>query len=203
MMGFLGTVTFDPGPTISAGSAYLRYPTAADYPMWRDVREKSRSFLAPWEPTWGPGELDKTAYRQRLRRYAQEIRNDTGYPFFIFRKADHQLVGGLTLAPVRRRVSQTATLGYWMGEAYAGKGLMTEAASAVIKYSFDTLQLHRIEAACLPHNAASARLLEKIGFTREGYARSYLCIADRWQDHLLFAIIAGDPVGPRPAAPAG
>lgn len=195
-MGLLGAVTFDPGPTIFAGNVYLRHPIAADYAMWRDVREKSRAFLAPWEPTWAPGELDKTSFRRRLRRYAQEIRNDTGYPFFVFRKADHQLVGGLTLAPVRRGVTQTATLGYWMGEAYAGQGLMTEAATAALKYSFDTLQLHRIEAACLPTNAASVRLLEKIGFSREGYARAYLCIADRWQDHVLFAIVAGDPIRP-------
>jgi len=202
-MGFLGAVTFDIGPMLKAGSVYLRHPLVADYAAWRHVRETSRSFLAPWEPTWGAGELEKASYRRRLRRYGQEIRNDTGYPFFIFRQSDHQLVGGLTLAFVRRGVTQTATLGYWMGEAYAGQGLMTEAAEVAVRYAFDTLQLHRIEAACLPNNAASLRLLEKIGFTREGYARSYLCICDRWQDHVLFGLVAGDRIGGRPAIAAG
>ncbi len=196
-MGFLGAVTFEPGPTIYAGNVYLRHPILSDFPAWRQLREQSRSFLTPWEPTWAPTELDKASFRRRLRRYAQEIRNDTGYPFFIFRKADHQLVGGLTLAFVRRGVTQTVTLGYWMGEPYAGKGHMTEAATSAVRYAFETLQLHRVEAACLPNNAASVRLLQKIGFTREGYARSYLCIADRWQDHILFAIVNGDAVGVR------
>jgi ribosomal-protein-alanine N-acetyltransferase len=197
-MGFLGTVTFDPGPTLRSGPIYLRHPTLSDYPAWKHVRETSRSFLAPWEPTWGPTELEKASFRRRIRRYAQEIRGDTGYPFFVFRQIDHQLVGGLTLAFVRRGVTQTATLGYWMGAPYAGRGLMTEAARVAVRYAFDTLQLHRIEAACLPNNAASVRLLEKIGFTREGYARSYLCICDRWQDHLLYGLVSGDRIGGAP-----
>jgi len=201
-MGFLGTVSFDSGPKLRAASVYLRYPTLADYPAWRHVRETSRGFLTPWEPTWGAGELEKASFRRRIRRYGQEIRNDTGYPFFVFRQSDDQLLGGLTLAFVRRGVTQTATLGYWMGEAYAGRGLMSEAVEVAVRYAFNTLQLHRIEAACLPSNAASVRLLEKIGFTREGYARSYLCICDKWQDHLLFGLIASDRIGGSHAKPA-
>ncbi len=200
-MGFLGAVTFDPGPILRSGSVYLRHPIPADYPAWKHVRETSRGFLTPWEPTWGATELEKTAFRRRLRRYAQEIRADTGYPFFIFRQSDHQLLGGLTLAFVRRGVTQTATLGYWMGVSYAGQGYMTQAVRAAVQYAFDTLQLHRIEAACLPNNAASVRLLEKTGFTREGYARSYLCIADRWQDHLLYGLVSGDRIGTLPPLP--
>jgi ribosomal-protein-alanine N-acetyltransferase len=90
-------------------------------------------------------------------------------------------------------VTQSGVIGYWMGARYAGKGYMTAAVRAVIEYGFDTLQLNRIEAACLPHNAASVRLLEKVGFTREGYARKYLCIDGRWQDHILFGLVRDDP----------
>ncbi len=194
-MGLLSVVTFETGPTLRATNVYLRYPVLADYAAWRHVRETSQAFLSPWEPTWGAGELEKASFRRRLRRYSQEIRNDTGYPFFVFRQSDHQLMGGLTLAFIRRGVTQTATLGYWMGQSYAGKGFMTEAVIAAARFGFDQLHLHRIEAACLPNNAASVRLLEKVGFTREGYARSYLCIADKWQDHVLFGLVAGDKIG--------
>ena len=103
------------------------------------------------------------------------------------------LLGGLTLSHVQRGVTQSCSLGYWMGERYAGKGYMTDAVRVALSFAFDALRLHRVEAACLPHNLASIRLLEKVGFAREGYARRYLCIDGRWQDHLLFAIVSDDP----------
>jgi ribosomal-protein-alanine N-acetyltransferase len=80
-----------------------------------------------------------------------------------------------------------------MGAAYARQGHMTAAVSAVIPFAFGTLKLHRIEAACIPANVASVRLLEKTGFKREGFARQYLCIDGAWQDHLLYARIRDDP----------
>ena len=127
-----------------------------------------------------------------LGRYQREIQEDTAYPFFVFREADSVLVGGLTLGMVRRGVSQAATLGYWMGAPYAGKGLMTSAVGTAAGYAFDQLRLRRIEAACVPGNAPSRRLLEKVGFLREGYAREYLCINGVWQDHLLYALLRSD-----------
>ena len=129
----------------------------------------------------------------RIRRYQREIRNGTGYPFFIFSPDEETLLGGLTLAQIQRGVTQSAVLGYWMGARHAGKGLMAASVRAVIGFAFDTLHLNRIEAACLPHNAASTGLLEKVGFTREGYARKYLCIDGRWQDHVLYGLIRDDP----------
>jgi ribosomal-protein-alanine N-acetyltransferase len=81
-----------------------------------------------------------------------------------------------------------------MGAPYARKGYMSAALAALTPFAHGALRLKRIEAACLPHNAASVRLLEKSGFTREGRARNYLCIAGEWQDHLLFARLASDPV---------
>jgi len=133
------------------------------------------------------------SFRRRIKRYQREIRNGTGYPFFIFSPDGDTLLGGLTLAQVQRGVTQSAVLGYWMGAPYAGKGLMTAAVRAVITFAFDSLHLNRVEAACLPNNTASIRLLEKVGFAREGYARRYLCIDGRWQDHLLFGLVRDDP----------
>ena len=170
----------------------LRAPTMADYPQWAELRFQSRRFLAPWEPIWPADELTRLGYRRRIRRYLREIREGTGYPFFVFLADEPVLVGGLTLSHVQRGVTQSAALGYWMGERHTRKGYMTDAVNAVVGFAFDTLRLHRVEAACLPHNAASIRLLEKTGFTREGYARSFLCIDGKWQDHLLFAIVSGE-----------
>jgi ribosomal-protein-alanine N-acetyltransferase len=193
-MEFLRSVVpFQPTPVISTETVTLRSPAMGDYPSWSELRGASRAFLTPWEPVWPVDDLTRPAYRRRLRRYQREIQEATGYPFLVFRSADMALVGGLTLSHVVRGVTQSCSLGYWMGERFAGRGLMTAAVKAVIPFVFDTLRLHRLEAACLPHNAASIRLLEKAGFTREGYARRYLNIDGRWQDHLLFAIVSDDP----------
>ena len=120
-------------------------------------------------------------------------RGDLAYAFFVFRKSDDVLVGGLTLANIRRGCAQAGSLGYWMGAAYARQGHMTAAVTAIIPFAFGTLKLHRIEAACIPANVASVRLLERTGFKREGFARQYLCIDGAWQDHLLYARIKDDP----------
>ncbi|KPL54244.1 GNAT family N-acetyltransferase [Prosthecomicrobium hirschii] len=191
-MAFLRASAFEPVPIIRGDGFYLRSPALGDHTAWASLREQSRSFLSPWEPTWPVDDLDKAAFRRRIKRYQQEIRADHGYPFFLFRAHDHALLGGLTLAYIRRGVTQSCSLGYWMGQPHAGRGLMTAAVRAVLPYGFQTLRLHRIEAACLPSNAASIALLEKVGFTREGYARRYLCINGYWQDHLLFAMVDED-----------
>jgi [ribosomal protein S5]-alanine N-acetyltransferase len=193
-MAFLRSIsTITASPTIRAARVMLRAPVLSDYAQWARLREESRSFLAPWEPIWPVDDLTKLAFRRRIRRYQREIRNGTGYPFFIFSPDEDTLLGGLTLAQIQRGVTQSAVLGYWMGARHAGKGLMGAAVRAVVGFAFETLHLNRIEAACLPHNAASTGLLEKVGFSREGYARKYLCIDGRWQDHLLFGLVRDDP----------
>ncbi len=111
-------------------------------------------------------------------------------------------MGGLSFGHVRRGVSQAATLGYWMGEPYAGKGHMTRAARAACAYAFEKRGFHRIEAACLPTNEPSKRLLERVGFKQEGYARSYLNINGQWRDHLLYAMLETDPQPINPPSPA-
>lgn len=175
---------------------YLRPPDMRDFDAWASLRERSRSFLTPWEPTWPGDDLTRSSFRRRLRRHQQEIDNDEAYPFLIFRE-DDALLGGLTLGQVKRGVVQATTLGYWIGAPYAGKGFMSRAVRAAIAFSFGALRLHRIEASCLPHNEPSIRLLEQAGFTREGYARAYLRINGAWQDHLLYALLEADPVPPR------
>lgn len=176
---------------LAGARVFLRPPERGDYEGWASLRASSRDFLAPWEPTWPPDALSRTSFRGRVARYAEDWRTDQAYNFFIFAH-DETLLGGVGLSNIRRGVSETASLGYWVGEAFARQRYMTAALPLVLDFAFERLGLHRIEAACLPTNIPSRSLLARAGFHQEGYAREYLCIEGKWQDHLLFAILRGD-----------
>jgi ribosomal-protein-alanine N-acetyltransferase len=182
----------DPQPLVRGDGLYLRPAIAADYSAWARLREQSRAFLTPWEPTWLSDDLTRAAFRRRVRRQAEDIAGDESFAFLIFDSTSDELLGGLTLGGIRRGVAQAATLGYWMGAPHAGKGRMTRAVAAVARFGFDSLRLHRIEAACIPDNAPSIALLERNGFQREGFARAYLKIDDAWRDHILLALLEGE-----------
>jgi len=179
-------------PVLVGERVRLRAPLVGDFRQWATLRSESRSFLEPWEPTWSPDELDYGAWRLRLGRYREDIAQGSGMPFFIFSKIGDKLYGGITLSNIRRGVAQTGSLGYWIGAQHAGQGFMQEAVRLVVDHAFDGLRLHRVEAACIPTNTRSVRVLEKAGFQREGVARSYLKINGVWQDHSLYAIVADD-----------
>jgi [ribosomal protein S5]-alanine N-acetyltransferase len=189
-MAFFRTINFsDPLPSIEGGGVMLRTPQLTDFEEWAALRETSRDFLVPWEPTWPADDLTRAAFRRRIKRYAEDLRSDQGYAFLVARSSDGALVGGLTLANIRRGVAQAGSLGYWTGLPFVRQGYMTAAVRAVIPFAFETLRLHRLEAACIPRNTGSIKLLEKTGFVREGYAREYLCINGVWQDHLLYGCV--------------
>jgi ribosomal-protein-alanine N-acetyltransferase len=187
--GFLGSQ--DRGLRLQRGRVYLRYPIQSDWYDWSALRADSQTFLAPWEPTWAHDALSRGAFRRRLKLYRSEMRQGVTHSFLYFRAADDELLGGITLSNLRRGVAQTATLGYWIGATHARHGYATEGLGAVLEYAFQRLGLHRVEAACLPGNEASRRLLLKSGFHEEGYAREYLRINGSWQDHQLFGILRG------------
>ncbi len=170
----------------------LRPPVQKDWRPWAELRGESRDFLTPWEPTWSADALTRRAYRRRLRAHRSELRLRSAYSFLIFRREDGALIGGVTLSNVRRGVAQAASLGYWCGARYSRQGYMTDALAAILTFALNDLGLHRVEAACLPNNAASKALLIRSGFREEGYARDYLRIDGRWQDHVLFAILRAD-----------
>ena len=177
---------------LNGGKIYLRAPAERDWRAYVEVRALSRKFLEPWEPAWPPDALERDAYFRRLNRYAADWRDDVGHSLFIFRNDDDELLGGISLSNVRRGVAQCGTLGYWIGEPHARKGYMSEALQLIIEFSFGQLGLHRIEAACLPHNDASQKLLSQAGFTEDGFARKYLKICGEWHDHLLFSLLVED-----------
>lgn len=185
-MGFFSNLRrLSDGAVLSGQGVSLRFPSVDDFAQWSALRARSRAFLEPWEPVWPEDELSASAFRYRIRRYREMRGDDLCYPYFIF--AGEELVGRVTLSNVRRGVAQTATLGYWVGEPHVRRGFMGQALTLLLPHAFAALALHRVEAACLPRNTASIRLLQKVGFAQEGYARAYLQIAGQWEDHLLFA----------------
>lgn len=184
---------FDLADTIETARLTIRFPQIEDYSEWAQLRALSRDFLVPWEASWATNDLSRSSYAHRVRRYRDNARRDDAYPLFMFQSHDNKtLVGAITISNVRRGIAQTASMGYWIGKPYANNGYMSEGVRAVCNFCFDQLGLHRIEAACLLTNGASAKVLEKTGFTHEGMARQYLKINGKWQDHLLFGLLKDD-----------
>lgn len=178
------------GPKLVTQRLILRPPRRGDANAWIGLRRASYAFLKPWEPSWSDDHLSPSAFRRRVSWSRREIAQGRSYPFLIFAggaaPAHDGLVGAVTLEHVRRGAAMSAALGYWLGEPYTGMGYMAEALEAVIAFAFDDLDLSRMEAACLPENFPSRRLLERCGFHEEGLAMAYLQINGAWRDHLIY-----------------
>jgi ribosomal-protein-alanine N-acetyltransferase len=173
----------------------MRPPQMRDFEQWAKLRRESQAFLSPWEPQWSRDHLSSRSYRNRVIWAERAIRQGEAYPLFMFRQKDGQVVGGITLSNIRRQPAQAGTLGYWVGEDYAMQGYMSEALEAMREHAFSTLDLSRLEAACLPDNVPSRRLLERCGFKYEGVAQAYLQIDGRWRNHVLYAALRSDRRG--------
>jgi ribosomal-protein-alanine N-acetyltransferase len=175
---------------LEAGDMTMRLPTMRDYDQWATLRRQSYDFLRPYEPRWTEKDLARRVFAYRVKRARIEAEEGTDYTFFVFiRNGSKQiLVGGVTLSNIRRRAAHFANLGYWMGQQYAGQGIMSRAVALLTPYAFETLDLHRLHAAFIPSNAASRRVLEKNGFKEEGFADHYLQIDGRWADHVLMGL---------------
>lgn len=188
-MAVLDWITPEPAFLLDGDRVRLRPPRMGDFAAWADLRRGSRTFLQPWEPIWPADDLTRAAFRRRLSIYSRDLDLGQGYAFFMFRKTDEALVGGINLRDVRRGVAQIGSLGYWVGQPHARHGYTLDAVRTVVRFAFDRLGLHRVEAACLPENEASRRLLLGAGFEPEGRARAYLKINGAWRDHLLFGLV--------------
>jgi len=173
----------------------LRLPRHADYRPWTALRDQSRAFLTPWEPSWAADHLTRKSFTGRVYWAQRALSQGTAVPLFIFRRADETLLGAITLDNIRRGPAQSGTLGYWIGEPHIRQGFMRETIEAVTHYAFRVMDLSRLEAACLPENAASRGVLEKSGFKYEGVAQSYLQIDGRWRNHVLYANLRSDRRG--------
>jgi [ribosomal protein S5]-alanine N-acetyltransferase len=185
-MALLDWIAPESGLRVEGEGVLLRPPRAQDFAEWRDLRAQSRAFLQPWEPTWPADDLSRASYRRRLMAYSRDRDAGVAYPFFVYRAADEALTGGITLSNVRRGVAQMGSVGYWCGRPFTRQGLTLAAVRALTGFAFRSLALHRLEAACIPENDPSRRLLLQAGFAEEGFAPAYLKINGAWRDHVLF-----------------
>ena len=192
-MALLDWIAADNDLRLEGQAVRLRPHRASDYLEWAALREDSRDFLQPWEPTWPADDLTRGAYRRRLSAYAQDMERGVAYPFLVFRRTDGAMVGGITLSNIRRGVAQMGSIGYWVGQPFTRHGYTVDAVRAVTTFCFERLRLHRVEAACIPTNVASQGVLARAGFDREGMARDYLKIDGVWRDHLLFGLLTPNP----------
>ncbi|WP_298972253.1 GNAT family protein [uncultured Roseobacter sp.] len=173
----------------------LRPPIHSDFRAWTALRVQSKDYLTSWEPSWAKDHLTRKAFTNRVYWAQRSVSGGTAMPLFLIRRQDDALLGAITLDNIRRGPAQAGTLGYWTGEPFARQGYMREAITALVHHAFTQLDLSRIEAACLPENAASRGLLETSGFKYEGVAQSYLQIDGRWRTHVLYAALRGDRRG--------
>jgi ribosomal-protein-alanine N-acetyltransferase len=170
----------------------LRLPEMGDHLDWAQLRRRGEAFLRDWEPSWSSDHFSRKAFRNRVYWAWRAREEGRALALFLIRREDGRLIGAITLDNIRRGPSQSAQVGYWIGEEFARRGYMGEALAAVVGHAFGPLDLSRIEAACLPENAASRALLARSGFVHEGMAAGYLQIDGRWRDHALYAILRAD-----------
>jgi len=182
------------GEILTGRRVELRSLKPSDWDAWRDVRVRSRDWLEPWEPLAEPGTadpvIDAEAFRARCGAWDRQRHFDAAYGFGIFLRRGGRFIGEVSLGSVQRGPFQSANVGYWIDEAHAGKGYMPEAVAAVLRYAFDELNLHRVEAAIVPRNDRSRRVAEKLELRDEGTSSRFLQIRGVWEDHVRYAITA-------------
>ena len=171
---------------------YLRLPDQNDHLNWVALRRDASEQLQACEPAWSPDHFSKAAFRNRVKWAAKAFDENRAVPLFLERKSDGALLGAITLDNIRTGPNRSTEIGYWMGRAFQRQGFMEETLAAVLHFAFEQKSLSRVEAACLPDNVASRKLLEKCGFHYEGVAKAYLEIGGLWQDHVIYAALRPD-----------
>jgi len=154
-----------------------------------DFYQRNQRHLARWSPIRPADYHSPEHIRSRLAVQASAFELGLAVHFAVLTADASQMIGACNYTVITRGAFQACYLGYHIDEAHEGQGLMHEALEAGIRYMFEAQQLHRIMANHVPANERSAQLLERLGFEREGYAKAYLNIAGRWQDHVLTSLI--------------
>ncbi|WP_084128909.1 GNAT family N-acetyltransferase [Demequina sp. NBRC 110055] len=174
---------------LARGDITLRALKRSDEAAWHALRSRNRAWLRPWEATLPPGRREpQLTFAGLVRRERRQWRDDAGYPFVITSNGD--LVGRVAVAGIRWGAECGASIGYWIDEAHAGRGMTPTAVALATEHCF-AAGLHRVEVAVRPENAASVRVAEKLGFVEEGLRRSYLYIDGDWRDHRVFVRTQG------------
>jgi ribosomal-protein-alanine N-acetyltransferase len=169
----------------------LRPLDVSDHDAWQQIRIRSRDWAEPWEPLPEPHTpdpvTDREAFRSRCGAWERQRQFDTAYGFGLFLR-DATLVGEVSLGSVLRGPFQSCFIGYWVDVDHAGRGYVPEGVVLVIRFGFETLGLHRMEAAIVPRNDKSRRVAQKLGLRNEGTASRFLQIRGVWEDHVRYAI---------------
>lgn len=162
-----------------------------DAATWARLRRDNAEWLQPWEATLPRGaDTGPMSYRQIIRGLRRQAREGRAYPFVI--TYDGQMVGQITVSSITWGSARWAQAGYWIARSHASRGITTLAVAMVTDHCFNQVRLHRMEIAIRPENAASLRVVEKLGFTRIGIAPRYLHINGEWRDHVLFGLCVED-----------
>ncbi|MDR1806967.1 MAG: GNAT family N-acetyltransferase [Propionibacteriaceae bacterium] len=182
--------------TIGFEDVYLAPFRRRDIGAWSKLREGNRAWLDPWEAT-SPDGVSPTDAREMLAGFRREARAGRMVPWLIRdgRSEGRPVVGQCTLNNVTYGSARFATIGYWIGQEWAGRGIVPVAVALATDYAMKVMALHRVEICVRPENAASLRVVEKLGFRYEGIRPRYIHIAGAWRDHKVFALDASE-VGP-------
>lgn len=170
-------------------NVYIRPIILSDAVELLNLEKRNQAFFKPYSVTHPETYWTLESYRELITKWEQNTKDEKEYRFGIFKINGDVLIGTIDLFQVFRGPRQSALLGYSLDQEHNGKGYTTEAAKLVVKYAFETLNLHRIEAGVMPDNIASIRVLEKAGFHKEGIARKNVKINGRWEDHQMLAIL--------------
>jgi ribosomal-protein-alanine N-acetyltransferase len=176
--------------TLFGRRVLLRPLVASDFGAWQEVRRRNADWLTKWEAQRIPGQPDvvedRDAFGVRCSARQRERQLGTAFGFGVF--VSGELAGEINLTAIQRGPFQSAYVGYWIDEKHAGSGYMPEALITLARFAFDDLQLHRIQIAIIPRNAASRRVVEKLDIREEGTAVRYLEINGVWEDHVRYAL---------------
>lgn len=162
----------------------MRYPLEEDLEQFVQLHEHNREHWRKWEATINPAPSNQ----EQLKRWIDDCKINKSARFLIFEKQSQQLIGFCNFTQIFHGAFHACYLGYKIDREFEGKGLMTEALQRAIQFIFEDLKLHRIMANYMPSNERSARLLNRLGFKKEGYAPNYLFINHKWEDHILTAL---------------
>jgi [ribosomal protein S5]-alanine N-acetyltransferase len=169
------------------GPVVVRPLEVGDSGAWRDLRSRNAEWLRPWDATMPPGSGRAAgSYRQVAKRLLRLAKQGHALPFAI--EVDGRFAGQVTVNNVVRGSAQFASIGYWLGQEHAGRGIMPTAVAMVIDHCFTEVGLHRMEICVRPENTNSLRVVEKLGVREVGYAPLFLHIDGAWRDHRIFAV---------------
>jgi len=175
--------------TLVHGDVTVRPLALSDARDWRRARERNAAWLRPWDATVPPGaEARPQTFRSLVKRLRRSAEAGTTLPFAI--EVDGHFAGQVTVSNIVRGSAQFASVGYWIDQAYAGRGVMPLAVAMVIDHCFTKVGLHRLEISIRPENSNSLRVVEKLGIHEVGYAPRYLHIDGEWRDHRMFGVTA-------------